>query len=196
VGGSVNVGNGGTLKGTNTTFTGAVDILNGGIHSPGTSPGVQSFANGINYEAGSTLIWELVSNTETGAGTSFDLVNVTGGNLDIASGALLALEFQNTGSVASTVDWLDTFWEASRSWTIIDFSGAGTSTGMFTLTGSSSTWLDSLGMSLATARPDASFNVSRVGNDVVLNYVIVPEPGAIALAGIGIGLAIALRRRK
>jgi autotransporter-associated beta strand protein len=191
VGGTVNVLSSGTLKGSNTNFTGAVAIATGGVHSPGSSPGVQTFESGITYDTGSTLAWELVNNTTTGAGTAYDIVNVTGGSLSIASGALLQLEFQNTGLVSSAVDWTNSFWDSTQSWMIVDFlSNTGNSTGDFTLLGSSSTWLDKYGVSLATARNnDATFQLSKVNGDVVLTYVIVPEPDTIIFAGIGIALA-------
>jgi hypothetical protein len=39
--------------------------------------------------------------------------------------------------------------------------------------------------------------VAQQGSDVVVQYVIVPEPGAIALAGLGLAaVAVAVRRRQ
>jgi hypothetical protein len=56
---------------------------------------------------------------------------------------------------------------------------------------------DANNVSLATARPDAQFTLSRVGDNLVLNYsiVVVPEPGGIALACLGLAAAAALARR-
>lgn len=197
VGGTVTVDAGGTLKGSDTTFTGPVSIGDGGVHSPGTSPGSQTFASGLAYSGSSSLTWELIANTTSGPGTNYDFISVTGGDLTIASGASLSLEFLNTGVASSTVDWADSFWDVGRTWTLIDFTSSGSSTGIFTLVGSPSTWLDSGSTSLATARPSASFSVANQGGDVVLTYAIVPEPGSIALVGIGVGLAaIAVRRRR
>ncbi|MFM8885256.1 MAG: autotransporter-associated beta strand repeat-containing protein, partial [Chthoniobacterales bacterium] len=56
----LNVSAGATLSGTGT-IGGATTIS--GIHSPGTSPGIQTFSSGLTYNAGSTNIWELTSNT-------------------------------------------------------------------------------------------------------------------------------------
>jgi hypothetical protein len=58
---------------------------------------------------------------------------------------------------------------------------------------------DASGISLATARPDAAFSVSRLSAEgfdyLMVNYVVVPEPGSLALAGLGIALAWGLHRR-
>ncbi|MFM8682430.1 MAG: beta strand repeat-containing protein, partial [Chthoniobacterales bacterium] len=51
----LNVNAGATLSGTGT-IGGATTIS--GIHSPGTSPGIQTFSSGLTYNAGSTNIWE------------------------------------------------------------------------------------------------------------------------------------------
>jgi hypothetical protein len=52
--------------------------------------------------------------------------------------------------------------------------------------------VDAQSQSLSTIRPQASFGVGRVGDDVVLTYVAVPEPtmwllGAASLAAAAIG---------
>jgi autotransporter-associated beta strand protein/T5SS/PEP-CTERM-associated repeat protein len=185
IGGVVDVVSGGELKG-NTSFSGSVTISSGGIHSPGTSPGAQTFANGLTYAAGSSLTWELAANTDAGYGTNFDALYVSASNLLIGTNALLNLDFDG---MDSAVDWSDDFWKTSRTWTIIDFSGPGDSLGLFMLGGSESSWLDSLGMSLATAnttygRQGSTFSVARSGQDIVLTYTAVPEPSTIMLAGV------------
>lgn len=198
VGGALNVASGGVLKGNGTRFSGPVVIQNGATHAPGSSPGLQTFDGGLTYEAGSTLQWELIGNTATGAGTAFDQVLVTGGNLSIATSGqqpLLSLVFNGAGSA---VDWSDSFWDVARTWTVVDYSGIGTSNGVFALEGSAATWLDSLGVSLAAARSgNANFSVSATGGDVVLSYVIVPEPAAVSLACFGVAiLGFRLLRRR
>jgi autotransporter-associated beta strand protein/T5SS/PEP-CTERM-associated repeat protein len=197
IGGVVDVVSGGELKG-NTSFSGSVTIASGGIHSPGTSPGAQTFSNGLTYAAGSSLTWELVASTGAGSGTNFDALYVTAGNLSIDTNALLNLNFDGIGSA---VAWSDDFWKTSRTWTIIDFSGSGDSSGLFMLGGSESSWLDSLGMSLATAnatygRQGSSFSVARNGQDVVLSYTAVPEPSTLIMAGFAACVGcLAYRRR-
>lgn len=185
IGGTVDVISAGELKG-NTSFTGSVTVSSGGVHSPGASPGIQTFSGGLTYTAGSSLTWELSANTDAGYGTNFDALYVTAGNLLIDSNAILNLAFNSTGSV---LDWSNDFWKTSRTWTIIDVTGSGASSGLFSLGGSESSWLDSFGTSLATAnstygRQGSTFSVARDGQDVVLTYTAVPEPSTIMLAGI------------
>jgi autotransporter-associated beta strand protein len=181
VGGVVSVASGGDLKGTQTVFAGAVSVATGGRHSPGASPGTQTFTAGLSYDAGSILTWELIANTTAGAGTTYDFLSVTGGSLAIAAGATINLDFSSTGS---TVDWSDPFWATGHSWTVIDVTGAATSSGNFTL---GTVGTDSLGQSLSAVRPDASFALTRSGNDIVL--VVVPEPSAAGLAFAGLAWA-------
>ena len=188
VGGVVTVASGGELKGTQTVFNNAVSVATGGQHSPGNSPGMQTFAAGLSYEAGSILTWELIANSATGAGTTYDFLSVTGGSLAINAGATMNLDFSAAGS---TVDWSDPFWATSHSWTVIDVTGAASSSGIFTL---GTVGTDSLGQSLSVVRPGTSFSLNRSGNDIVL--VVVPEPSAVALAVMGLACGgFSLRRR-
>jgi hypothetical protein len=145
------------------------------------SPGTQTFGLGLSYDAGSILTWELIANSGTGAGTAYDFLSVTGGGLSITAGATINLDFSSAGS---TVDWSDPFWATGHSWTVIDVSGAATSSGNFTL---GTVGTDSLGQSLSVVRPDASFSLARSGNDIVL--VVVPEPSAAGLAFAGLAWA-------
>ncbi len=93
-GSSVTVQAGGTLGGTGTL--GGATTING-RHSPGNSPGVQTFNSGLTYATGATLVWELTANTESGSGTSFDGVNVAGGALSINAGVTSDVVFNAAG---------------------------------------------------------------------------------------------------
>lgn len=191
IGGAVNVAAGGELKGNGVVFKGPVTLAAGAQHSPGNSPGTQTFTAGLSYSTGSILNWELITNSGTGAGTNYDFLSVTGGGLSVASGALLNLVFSGSGS---TVSWSDPLWNADRSWTIIDALAATSSTGEFTLGTISN---DSLGRSLNSIRQYAGFALDQSGNNVVLTFTAVPEPSAYVLALIGIGSGgWAMRRQR
>ena len=189
----------GTLKGHGTQFTGPVTIL-GGTHSPGNSPGSQTFTNGLTYSGSSTLEWELIANGTTGAGTTFDFITLTGGTMTIGTGAAMQLMFNSGGS---TVNWNDPIWNASNSWTVIDATGALSSSGNFSLLGNPSTWVDSNSLSLASAmapnnRTTSTFTVDNSTGSIVLNYsaILVPEPAAIGLVALGTFGLVLVRRRK
>jgi autotransporter-associated beta strand protein len=195
VGGAVTVDSGATLAGTGT-IEGATTVS--GDHTPGASPGLQTFSSGLTYNSTSSLEWELSANTATTGdrGVLFDAINVTGGNLTIDSGATLNLVFTSplSNNTASTVTWFDSFWDSNRSWTIIDYSGGGSSTGNFTL-GTIGTALG--GWAYDTVRPGSGFSVSNSGGDIVLNWttaVAIPEPSASLLSLLGL-TGLCLRRK-
>jgi autotransporter-associated beta strand protein len=196
--GAVSVALAGTLGGTGTV--GGATTING-THSPGASPGLQAFTGGLAYASTGTLVWELSANTDLSAdrGVLYDGIDVTGGSLDIAAGSIINLVFNAplADSTPSVVNWADSFWNSDRSWTVISFSSSSpaTSTGLFTL---GTVGPDSLGQSLTSVagREAASFTVLRAGDDVVLQYSAVPEPGTLAFGGLGAALGFwALRRR-
>jgi hypothetical protein len=120
----------------------------------------------------------------------FDGVDLTGGALSIVNGATLSLVFNLPGS---TVDWDDAFWGTNRAWTIIDVAGGSWDSSLFStlLVG-----VDSTTASLASKRAGSSFQIVDLGGDLVLEYVVVPEPGSLALAGIGLAAAAYAHRRR
>jgi hypothetical protein len=114
---------GGTLAGPGTI--GSLTTI-AGVHSPGSSPGLQTFESGLSYGASSTLVWELSANTNLSGdrGVLYDGINLSGGALDITSGATLSLVFNEPlfDEAPSTVNFYDPFWGQNRSWTIIALS--------------------------------------------------------------------------
>jgi autotransporter-associated beta strand protein len=183
-----------TLSGTGTLL-GNVTIE--GIHSPGNSPGVQTIGGDLTYSgSSSSVVWELVSNTASpaGRGVSYDGIDV-GGNLSFAGPTVLSLVFNGAGS---TVNWNDSFWDTTvtgtNGWLLYDV--AGTTTGLSNLTLSGTNWLDSLGNSFSDVRPDTTFALSQIGNDVYVTVVAVPEPSSVVLLCVGAVFFAGVRHRR
>lgn len=192
-GSAVSVGASGTLGGIGA-INGVATIFGG--HTPGNSPGIQTFASNLTYSGGSSTVqWELVGNTNTNAANPnavYDQVLV-GGSLDFAGATSLSLLFNGAGS---SVLWANSFWDSDQQWTLYAVTGSTTNFGNLSLTAGS--YLDSASNTLLSARPNASFNVAQSGTDVVISYVAVPEPTSIAVLGAGaalLGLRIARRRK-
>ena len=192
--GALSVASGATLMGSGT-IAGITTIA--GIHSPGNSPGIETFASNLSY-TGSTsqVVWELWNNTTSNSPLAYDQI-VVGGNLNFADATSLSLNFGGSG--VGSVDWDDAFWGTNQTWTLFDVTGTTSNFGNFTLVNSPNAWFDASGQAFsASSRSGNTFSVAQQGNDVLISYaIIVPEPGTIALAGIGIAaVAYRLRRRR
>jgi hypothetical protein len=114
------------------------------------------------------------------------------GNLTFSGSTTLALAFN---SPDSSVNWSDSFWNVNRAWTVYDLSGGTTASFSNLILGGS--LLDSVGNPLSpTGR--GYFTTSLIGQDVMLNFVAVPEPSTscLTLAGIVAGLMIRHRRSR
>jgi fibronectin-binding autotransporter adhesin len=194
--GNVTVAAGATLGGTGTVG-GATTIS--GTHSPGASPGLQTFTSGLSYDSTSTLVWELSANTALtpDRGTLYDGIDLTtAGALAIDPLATLDLVFNQplADSTPSVVDWNDGFWGSDQQWVIADVSSPVTWDG--TVFGTLNVGLDSLGASLVSVRPNAAFSLANSGGDLVLNYAAVPEPGTLAVAGLAAAAMLTLQCRR
>jgi autotransporter-associated beta strand protein len=171
---SVNVAAAGTLSGTGT-INGLTAIT--GTHSPGDIVGVQTFNADLTYSGGAIVNWDLIANSTGGSGIS-DQVAVPTGNLTFSGSTGLNLAFNGSGS---TVAWSDPFWANDRSWLLYDLS-MGVTNGIGDFSINTQDWLDSTLAPLSASRPDASFAITQLGQDVYITYVAVPEPAAGVLA--------------
>jgi fibronectin-binding autotransporter adhesin len=187
--GALTVASGATLGGSGT-IGGATTIS--GIHSPGNSPGVQTFNNGLTYSNGSTFVWELITNGSADRGTAFDGVNVSGGTLTINGGVTNSLVFNGAGS---TVSWSDAFWASNQQWLV--FSNASSPTTLSTnVFDTINVGLDSISQSLTSVRSGSSFSWGTIGSNVYLTYAI-PEPSTYALLALAAAaLGVCVRRRR
>lgn len=190
------LGGNGTISSTTTLQANSTLALVDGIGASALT-----FGRGLTVDAASTTQWYLLSNTDAAgaAGTTlgYSQTRVTGGDLTVASGAVIALNFQYLvgGTQVSTVAWSDPFWSSSHSWKIADFSGSGTATvSNYTISGT--TFADSAGTLLDTGT-QGSFSVNNDGQDVYLIFTAVPEPTtSVAVVSTAVLAIVMLRRRR
>lgn len=178
----VTIASGATLSG-NGTFSGSAFIS--GVHSPGNSPGIQTFQS-LTYNSGASVLWELNSSTTTqGSPTAaFDQIIATGG-LTFAGPTTLNLRLNGSGS---TVSWNDALWASNQTWII--FNAAGGVTGFSNLSLNTTNLLDSLGQDFAVARVGSSFGLELYNSTVLLKYYTpVPEPSTWQALLIGLAAA-------
>lgn len=113
------VSNGAALGGSGT-INGSVTVNAGGRISAGTSAGMLTLGGGLNLSAGGTNVWELAANSTANAGTDFDQIVLTGGNLVLGGASVLEIRFIGSATVPTESD---PFWQANRTWKIIALSG-------------------------------------------------------------------------
>ena len=184
----------GTLNGSGTIHA---DTVITGTHSPGNSPGIQTFGGNLTYQPGATMLWQLADNTTSNSPLAYDQV-IAGGNLTFNGGTTLQLSFNDVGSL---VNWTDALWSTDQSWTIYQVSGL--TSGLENLSiASYASLLDANGNEFGTSLTGGSFSIAQNGQNVVLNYnaappgEAIPEPSTFALFGLGaLALVIAYRRK-
>lgn len=185
----------GTISGTGAIGV-AVTVATNDILSPGNSPGSQAYTAGLTWSPGGTYQWEI--NDATGAAsTNWDILNVSGGALDLSglsSVNTFVLDLTTlTGTVAGPMaNYVDgqSYTFSLASYDSLTLPGEVTGddlTSLFTL--SFVNW-GNMSPSLA--------NVSVVRNTGAntIDLVIVPEPTGLAVAGIAFAAAGWLLRRR
>jgi hypothetical protein len=103
-----------------------VTVNSGGIISAGRSAGELTINNNLDLSAGGTNIWELAANSDVNAGTDFDQLAMTSGNLVLGGSSHLLIKFIGSATLPDNVT---TFWQSSHSWTNIALSGTAANPG-------------------------------------------------------------------
>jgi fibronectin-binding autotransporter adhesin len=163
IAGALDVSIAATLAGVGT-LNGFVTVADGGIVAPGNSPGTLTMASGLSLADSSILAFELNATNVTVGGGINDLINVTG-NFTLNG----ILDVTGSGDFSTVAD--------NTKWRLFNYSG-----GTFTDAGLSLGTMPSLGANGRYFQIDTS----TTGE---VNLVVVPEPGAIALAAIGLAVA-------
>jgi hypothetical protein len=184
----VTVNNGGTLGGGGAV--GAVSIASGGKISPGNSPGTLSTGSET-WNAGGSYVWELndASDSAAAKGVSYDWLNISG-TLDIAAASSSKFTIYVTSLTADNVSGTTPGFSFGQTyqWTLATASAGLTNFSVDKFR------IDTSGFLNDPNRGNA-FALSVVGNDLILTYTAVPEPGAWGMVLGMLMLGCALLRR-
>jgi autotransporter-associated beta strand protein len=163
--------NGGTLGGTGP-FQGAVTVNTGGSIGAGSSAGLMTLGNGMDLSPGGTNVWELAApkdDIDGIAGSDFDQLSLTGGELNLSGNSRLLLKFIGTASAPFSTN---TFWQASHAWTIVKLTAPGANTAASPF------------VSIANSNYNAGFfsNYVDTAGNIVLTYTTHPPSAPIITA--------------
>lgn len=182
------IGSRAVLGGTGT-INQALTLDNlGDVLSPGNSPGLLAFGTNQTW-ASNSYDWELNDWAASVPGTNIDQINITG-SLDLTAVTpnqyVLNVLSLTSGNVTGPVNL---FTDTNNSWTLLT-----TTTG---ITGFDASEWSINTSNFATQNPTATgtWSVSQSSNNLLLSYVVVPEPGTLALLGAGVAI-VAFRFRK
>ena len=151
----------GTLSGTGSINTN-VSVGTNATISPGNSPGVQNYTQGLTWASGGSYLWEI--NDWTGsAGTNYDQVVVSGSALNITanSGGKFTINIKSL-TVSNTAGNVPNFSNVNKVFTIA-------TTGSLTNFSADAFSLNTAGF---TSSPGATgtWSITGTGNAVQLNY--------------------------
>jgi autotransporter-associated beta strand protein len=187
-GSAVTINNGGTLGGGGAV--GAVSIASGGKISPGNSPGTLSTGSET-WNAGGSYVWELNNASDSAAakGVSYDWLNISG-TLDIAATSSSKFTIYVTSLTADNVSGTTPGFSFGQTyqWTLATASAG------LTNFSADKFRIDTSGYLNDPNRGNA-FALSVVGNDLILTYTAVPEPGTWGMVLGMLMLGCALLRR-
>ncbi len=172
--GTVQVNSSGTIAGTGL-ISGNVVVNSGGNISGGSALGKLRLQNGLNLSSGGTDVWNLYSladDTSGVAGTNFDQLQITGGNLVLNGSSQVSIQFAGT---ATNPDFGDSYWQTNHSWTIVSLAGG--------LNPGNSQFVSIVNGTFNTG----SFSVSLSSGSIVLNYT---QGGGAGPHGLSLGTTV------
>ena len=107
------------ILGGKGTIAGSVSCT--GTISAGQGVGKLTIGSGLDLSGGGTNIWSLYALSESGDGTNFDQIVVTGGVLALGVTSRLQLNFTNSAVAPTNAS---PFWMTSHTWKIISLTGS------------------------------------------------------------------------
>jgi hypothetical protein len=171
---AVTVNSGATLGGSGSI---GGSVTNNGLLSPGNSPGQLSLADLVLGGTG-TVLMEIQGTT---VGTEYDQISLTG---SLTYGGVMQLDLSQTFADNTSFNLFTGFTSGSGDFSSI--TSVGTAYAGLSFTRIGNVWTS------GTAAGGQSLEF----NQTTGTLVIVPEPAALALAGLGIAVAAWARRRK